>query len=234
MEQLAQESSGWACAGSPREYAVGSTIFWQGGTSDAVFILERGLVALQRLSPAGDIVGVCLIRPGEVFGEEALFGRPNPCFAEALAPSLVSRVPVAQMRMILNGHTQTGLELMGQLQSRTAELMRRMESLVSQEVRSRVADILLALADQLGRPVAGRVVMKLPVSQTKLAALVCSTRQSVNALLGMFEAEGLIARSGRELRILDVEALRAVAAQRRRSVPVESQEPSVASRSAAL
>jgi CRP-like cAMP-binding protein len=75
-----------------------STVFRAGDDSDLVFVLESGLVGLQRLSPDGAAVGLCVVRPGEVFGEDVLFDRPLQCFAETLVASVVSPVPVSRMR----------------------------------------------------------------------------------------------------------------------------------------
>lgn len=189
----------------------GSTIFWPGQRAESVFVLERGVVALQRVSPVGEAVGLYLVRSGELFGEEALFDRPVGCVAETLVPSAVARLPVAGLRDVLRHHPEDAWNLAAQLQARTARLVDRVEQLATGGVYSRLVHVLLELAESLGHRDGDGVLLLLPVSQARLASLVGTSRQSVNQLLGRLEAEGLIARSRMELRLLRVEALRAVA-----------------------
>lgn len=195
-----------------RHFPEGVGIFEPGGSSDCVWLLERGLVSLQRVSADGDPVGLCLIRPGEVFGEESLFDRPFLCFAETLVPSVVSRVPVRSFRSLLRQSPQDGWALAEQLQARTSRLMDRVEGLAVRDVRTRLACMLLDLAEALGDTAPHVTDPRLPISQTTLANLIGTTRQSVNALLGRFDDDGLVVRSRGEVRLLRMDALRAVAA----------------------
>jgi len=198
-------------AGIPRQIPEGTQLFGPGALSDCVLLLESGLVSLQRAGGEGDAVGLCLVRPGEVFGEEALFERPCAYCAETLVPSVVSRVPVRSFRQLLQRRPQDAWALSEQLQARTRRLMERVEHLAVRDVRARLACVLLDLAEGLGQAEDGAAPPRLPVSQATLAMLIGSTRQTVNALLGRFDDDGLVVRSRGEVRLLRMNGLRAVA-----------------------
>jgi CRP/FNR family transcriptional regulator, cyclic AMP receptor protein len=82
------------------------------------------------------------------------------------------------------------------------------EHLVFRSVPSRVAKILLELAEDFGRREAHGLVIDLAISQEELATLVGASRQAVNASLRELEREGVVRRNGRWLVLLDVGALR--------------------------
>lgn len=198
--------------GTRREVPAGSIVFWPGAGSDAVFLLESGLVSLQRLSPAGDSLGLCLVRPGELFGEEVLFDRPLQCLAEVLVPSAVRSIPARQLGDRLRRYPEEAWTLAAQLHGRGAQLMDRAEGLLARDACARLAGLLVELRDSLAQPGKAADAEHLPLTQTRLAALVGASRQTVNAVLGRLESDGLIARSQPGLRIRRVEALRALAA----------------------
>lgn len=191
---------GWELPGS-------ATLYWPGGSSGVVFLLRRGLVALERLAASGDTLGLCLVRPGEVFGEEVLFGRPLGCFAETLVPSQVSPIPVRQMRERLLGCPREAWALAAQLEARSARLMDRIEVLAARSVSSRLAGVLLELGEALAASDGGPDGVRIPLTQARLASLAVCTRQTVNALLGRLEADGVIARARDGVRLLRPAAL---------------------------
>jgi CRP-like cAMP-binding protein len=52
------------------------------------------------------------------------------------------------------------------------------------------------------------VVLQLPLTQTELAEMVGGSRQSVNKTLKLFEQRGFLEMRGREVVIVDLDALR--------------------------
>ena len=77
---------------------------------------------------------------------------------------------------------------------------------------TRIMLILCELAETFGsdRP-DGAIEIEVPITQSELATLVGSTRQSVNASLGELTDQGLIAKKGRHLIVPKLEELRRAA-----------------------
>ena len=88
----------------------------------------------------------------------------------------------------------------------------RVENLVFRNLRSRIAHILLELAEDFGREDDGRIVIDLALSQQDLAALVGATRQSVNLCLRELREAGLVAYRSRRFVVSSQAALRAAIA----------------------
>jgi CRP-like cAMP-binding protein len=192
-----------------REYRAGELVFTPTPHPDSVYLLERGLVRIYRISPSGAETSFGYVRPGEIFGELAAFpGQPRESYAEAVRTSLVWRLPCATIRAILAKHPKIVLAITKLVGSRLKRIESRIEHLVFRAVPSRVAGILLELAEDFGRREASGVVIDLAISQEELATLVGASRQTVNASLREFERAGVIQRNGRRFVLLGIEALR--------------------------
>ena len=76
------------------------------------------------------------------------------------------------------------------------------------DLEGRLAKKLLELAEEHGREVEGAVEIELPITQEDLAAMIGTTRATVNRLLGNLEDRRAIERRGRRILVRDAERLR--------------------------
>jgi CRP-like cAMP-binding protein len=195
-----------------REYRAGDMIFAPAPHPHSVYLLERGLVRIYRVSPSGTETTFGYVSPGEIFGELAAFSnRPRESFAKAVRAALVWQLRREAIRDVLAEHPGIVIAVTKQVGSRLKRIESRVEHLVFRPVRSRVAQILLELAEDFGRRERHGLVIDLAISQEELATLVGASRQAVNASLRELERESVVRREGRCLVLLDVDALRRAA-----------------------
>ena len=194
---------------SSREHTRGETVFEPTKQPRSVYLLERGLVRIYRLSPQGDEATLGYVRPGEVFGELGAFSsQPRESFAQSVRPSHVLRVPREELRRILDDHPRIALCVTKQIGNRFKRIESRVESLVFRNLRSRVSHILLELAEDFGRDEAGAQLIDLSLSQQDVATLVGATRQSVNLCLRELREAKLVHYRSRRFVLPDPAALR--------------------------
>ena len=210
LEELSEaETARLLRLSSHREHRGGENIFEPTGDPRSVYLLERGLVRIYRLSPDGEEATLGYVRPGEVFGElEAFFDRPRESFAQAMHPSVVWRVPRTELKHILEEHPRIALSVTAQIGNRMKRIESRVESLVFRNLRSRVARILVELAEDFGRKQETGIAIEVPLTQQDVARLVGATRQSVNLCMRELREAGLIRSRGRRITVPSVAALR--------------------------
>ena len=197
-------------ASSSRDHARGEIVFEPALQPRSVYLLERGLVRIYRLSALGDEATLGYVRPGEVFGElGAISDQPRESFARAVCASRVWRIPRAELRLVLDSHSRIAVSLTTQIGNRFRRIESRVENLVFRNLRSRIANILLELAEDFGRDEGDGRLIDLPLNQQDIATLVGATRQSVNGCLGELRETGLIAYRSRRFAVPNVAALRA-------------------------
>jgi len=194
------------------EFPKGATVFAPTTNPHSVYLLERGLVRIYRLSEDGDETTFGYVAPGEVFGELAAFGDfPRESFAAAIRDSLVWKVPVEDFRDLLARRPSLVIEITRQIGQRMKRIESRVEHLVFRDARSRVAHILLELAEDFGRKEGDVTRIDVELTQSELATLVGATRQTVNASLRELEQDGLLRQAHRRIEILEPERLRKLA-----------------------
>ena len=56
----------------PRRYRRGEIVFHEGDSGGALHLIDRGRVAVQLTTPAGDVATLDVLQAGDTFGEQAL------------------------------------------------------------------------------------------------------------------------------------------------------------------
>jgi CRP-like cAMP-binding protein len=197
-----------------KECARGEIVFGPASTPRSVYLLEKGLVRIFRVAEQGGEVTLGYVGPGEVFGElEAIADHARESFAQALRPSLVWRVPISELRRVIEGVPTVTLRVAQQMERRFKRLESRVESFALRDLRSRLGLVLVELAEDFGREVGGEVLIDVPLSQHDLATLVGASRQSVNECLRDLRATRRIAYRKRRITLLDPAELRREAAR---------------------
>lgn len=194
--------------------AAETTIFEPTPDPKSVYLLESGRVRIYRLSRDGAEATLGFILPGEVFGELAAFGKyRRESFAVAQDASSVWKIPADLFRSWVVTRPKLGLEVTRQIGERMKRVESRVESLIFRSVPSRLALVLIEMAEHFGKEQDGKLMVDLGLSQSKLATLIGTTRQSVSTVLADLKQDGVLRQVGRNLEILDPERLRELASR---------------------
>lgn len=177
-----------------RRFRRGEVLFHEGDPGDALFVVASGAVKVVVPSEDGEEAILATLRRGDFLGELALLdGAPRSASAVALEATETLALPRDQFRALVASEPAIRDALLAAL---TAEL-RRLTSHVAElhflDLTGRLAARLTRLANEHGERLPdGSIRMDAPLTQSDLASMIGATRQSVNKLLGEFEAEGLL------------------------------------------
>jgi CRP/FNR family cyclic AMP-dependent transcriptional regulator len=190
-----------------RRYARGETVFVEGDPGDCLFAVASGLVKVFVSSARGEELVLATLQPGETFGELSLLdGSGRSASAEAVE---ASRLLVVDRRNFVD-LLRSRPELIDRLLRTFGALVRRLTEqagdLAFLDMQGRVAKLLLQLTGE-GSVTPREAGVDIPFSQTDLASMVGSSRQTVNQILRSFQAAGYIDLRGRRLKILRADAL---------------------------
>jgi CRP/FNR family cyclic AMP-dependent transcriptional regulator len=166
-------------------------IFAQGGSSDAVFYIQKGKVKLTVVSHVGKEATIGILNSGDFFGEGCLTGQPlRLCSATAMTDCAVMRIDKQSMMEVLHRERAFSDMFVAYLLMRN---IRYEEDLVDQLFNSsekRLARILLLLS-HFGKE--GKPEVAIPkISQETLAEMVGTTRSRVNFFMNRFRKLGFI------------------------------------------
>jgi CRP/FNR family cyclic AMP-dependent transcriptional regulator len=192
-----------------RRFKRGEVVFHQGDPGDALFIVASGVVKVVVPSEDGGEAILATLRRGDFLGELALIdGASRSASAIALEPTEMLALPREQFRVLVAGEPAIRDALLVALAGEIRRLTTYVAELHFLDLTGRLASRLLGLAEEHGERAAdGSTRLPSPLTQGDLAAMIGSTRQSVNKLLGDFVESGLLRMDGDTLVVTDIAAL---------------------------
>lgn len=183
-------------------------LFSRGDDGDGLYAVLDGALCITATSESGRELLLTRMEPPTWFGEIAVFDRqPRTHNVVADGDSRVLQVPLAVLDDLLGRRPvfwrDLGLLASGKLRLAFSVL----EDAAALPLKPRLVRRLLVLAEGHGERTTG-VQRVLDVTQEQLAAMVSSSRQSVNQALKDLEQEGLLRVAYGQIMLIDVEGLR--------------------------
>jgi CRP/FNR family transcriptional regulator, cyclic AMP receptor protein len=193
----------------PRSFEKGVRVFHEGDSSDACYIVRTGDLRVTREHSDGRAIALATLGPGDIFGELAMLdGGTRSANVDALADSELLALPAADVRRLLSEHPEIAVKLIVALTRRLRETNERVARQSFQTVPSRVAGVLSQLiADD---PVAaGPQGITVRMTQSDLAQLAGTSRESVSRFLATIERAGVVRVGRGRVTVLEPHRLRA-------------------------
>jgi CRP-like cAMP-binding protein len=195
----------------PRGFQAGQVVFREGDASDTCYVVHTGHTRAVHEHGDGRIITLATFGPGDIFGELALFeDELRSATVEALEETEVVAVLGPDMRRLMSEHPQIAMRFVIALGRRLRETNERLARRSFQSVQSRVAAVLGELVAQAraGRGDAQGADIQITATQTDLAKLAGSSRESASRFLAVLERAGVISQGRGRLTVHDPEALR--------------------------
>ena len=195
-----------------RSYAKGAAIFSEGDASDFLYTIVTGRVKVVKLLPVGKELILEILGPGDPLGAVAAYeSRPYPASATALEETTCILLRRGAFLALLETCPSLVRGLLVGLSFRLLELTQRLAEVAGSRVETRFAHIFLKLADRLGRPRAGEVLIPLALSRQDLADLTGTTIETCIRVMSRWGKEGLVRTEKDGFVVADRAALEKVA-----------------------
>ena len=196
-----------------RRFGRGQALFHEGQMPDRVVLLRSGRVKVTSTTPTGREVVLAFRGPGELVGElAAIDDEPRSATIVAVEPVEALTLAPRDFVAFLEEHPSASLALVRVLSQRLRDADAKRIEFAALNTLGRVAHRLLELCDRFGDTEdTGTVRIALPLSQEELAGWTGSSIESVGRALQTMRALHWITTRRREIRVLDVDALRRAA-----------------------
>ena len=189
-------------------YAAGDQIVAKGDPGDSMMAVLNGRVSISAPSLDGRQVVLSVLRDGDVFGEIALLdGKERTADATALTDCEILIVPRRSLWSLLESRPDICIGLMLVLCERLRRTNEQVEDLAFLDLESRIAKVLLRLAEDSGASQTEAKPVAVRISQRALGELVGGSRESVNKHLHAWKQSGIVAIEKGAIVIRDMEAL---------------------------
>lgn len=194
-----------------RRYRGGEYLWRVGDPQDSLQVVAEGTVQIGIMGPEADEIVLHVEPRGGCLGEPSIYSPEGDRRTDgrAVGPTVILEVPGEKVRAVL----EASPEAMRVFVRRVSEIARAHAERVAlnafQDARSRLARLLLDLADSHGVPTTLGRCIELPLSQRTLAGLIGVRRECVNRLIAALEREGALAFEDGAVTVLRPQLLRA-------------------------
>lgn len=186
-------------------------LFLEGKHPQAVYILQRGKMKLFTTDMQGREQIVHLARPGDLMGYRAVIGNDVfSCSAAALETSSIIVIPRAIFENLLEQSRVVSHYVIQVLAAELRHAEHHLAGLARKHVRSRLADVLLLLAETYGYE-SDEQTLAVQLTREELAGLVGTATETVIRLLHSLRDDKLVATDNRKIRLTNIAELKRLA-----------------------
>ena len=193
-----------------RRFDAQQVIFREGDESDTCYVVRSGHARAVREHADGRTLSLAHFGPGDIFGELAMFDdERRSATVETLDEVEAIAILGKDMRRLLREHPDIAVKLVIALGRRLREANERLTRQSFQTVQSRVAVVLGQLVEQARSEGGGGerdVLVK--ITQSDIAQLAGSSRESASRFLAVLERAGIITQGRGRITVHDPEALK--------------------------
>ncbi len=192
----------------PRSFEANQVVFREGDEGDTCYIVSSGHARAIREHGDGRTLTLAHFGPGDIFGELAMFDNERrSATVETLDEVEAIAVLGADMRRLLREHSGLAVKLVVSLGRRLREANERIARQSFQTVQSRVAGVLAQLVAQAQAEGAGDRDVLVTVTQSDVAQLAGSSRESASRFLAVLERAGVVTQGRGRVTVHDPAAL---------------------------
>lgn len=198
----------------PRTYSARSYIFYEGDPGNGVFVVESGLLRIDRTTAHGRVALLDLAIRGSLIGDLSVIdGSPRSASLSTVTECSVRFLPAAAFKQLVADDSAIQTALIERLVRRIRALSTQFMETSTMNAPARIAASLMRLVEieqALGRlddDLHGAVDLKLPISQEELGQWSGLTREGAVKGITTLRSTGLIETGRKRVHINDIDEL---------------------------
>jgi CRP/FNR family transcriptional regulator len=195
-----------------RQFGKHQTIFREGDPGQTFYLILSGSVAIVRVAADGRETILSILKERDFFGEMSVFDTAvRAAGVRTLTDVEVGVIERDDFLALIDRSPRIGRLLVIALSERLRAANRLIAATTSQDIRSRLASLLLNLMQNFGEPTpTGGTRITLRLTNQEMANMIGTTRETVNRTLNRFWDERLIDMRTAHVVILEPEKFTAM------------------------
>lgn len=182
-----------------RQYPRHTILVQEGDTGERLYLLRKGRAKVYLCNTDGREVILSILAPNDFIGEMALIDE-EPCSASVMTLEESEFISISrdEFQKVLASSPSMGINLMKVMSRRLREADQKIESLAFNDIRTRVEQILHALAE----PENGEYVIPPRTTHRDIASMVGASREMVTRVFRNLEEAGVVRVVGRRITLI--------------------------------
>ena len=191
--------------GEELHFEQGEAIYQEGMPSNTIFLVLKGVVKCHAMDEEGKELITSLYRADDFLGITSFLKNvPYQESATALEPVALAGISKENLKNILSKNHTISIELMELLTGNIADIKQQLLQMAYSSVRKKTAQTLL----QFAQIMTSNTNDPLKISRSDLASVAGIATESLIRTLSGFKKEGLIEIEGRNIKIIELKALK--------------------------
>lgn len=186
-------------------FKKGETIYEKDKHANYFYLIKRGVVKAHRMDNQGKELITELYKEDDFFGNHANdLHSSYEDYATAMEETQLYAVSREEFHKILAGNPKITMQLVEVLNHNLSELKQQLMDMAYGSVRRKTANTILLFAERIKK----HPLKSIRISRADLAGVAGMAPESLIRTLSEFKKEGLIEIEGRNIKLLDSEALK--------------------------
>jgi CRP/FNR family cyclic AMP-dependent transcriptional regulator len=183
----------------------------EGDPGETFYVIAEGSVAVCRIAPDGRETILSILKEGDFFGEMSVLDSSlRSASIKTLTEVELGIIKREDFLDLLDNNPQIGKLLVIELSDRLRAANQLIAATTSQDIRSRLASLLLNLSENFGEPTENGIRISLRLTNQEMANMIGTTRETVNRTLNRFWDDRLIDMRTSHVVITDRSRLKAL------------------------
>jgi CRP/FNR family transcriptional regulator len=192
-----------------RRYGKHQTIFREGDPGQTFYLILSGSVAIVRIAADGRETILSILKERDFFGEMSIFDTSvRAASVRTLTEVEIGAIEREDFLALIDRSPRIGRLLVIALSERLRQANKLIAATTSQDIRSRLASLLLNLVQNFGEPVSNGTRITLRLTNQEMANMIGTTRETVNRTLNKFWDEHLIDMRTAHVVVVEADKLR--------------------------
>lgn len=190
-----------------QNFQAGETIYEEGKQGLHFFFVDRGVVKSHKMDQYGKELITSLYKEGDFFGNTS-FGKLDSYqeHATAMEDSRIYAVPKEELKEILSKNNKIAFDLIDAMGENIAGIKEQLLEMAYGSVRKKTARTILLFSQKIRR----HPTQSIRISRSDLASVAGMASETLIRTLSDFKKEGLLEIEGRNIKLLNVEALKKI------------------------
>jgi len=193
---------------SLKRHSKKESVFREGDRADGFYVVAAGTVKVFKLSEEGKEQVLHIVGPGQSFAEATIFeGGVYPAHAETLDDCELVYLPKRPFIALIEKDPRIALRMMASLSRWLKRMIDLVDSISLRDVETRLVRFVSEDMKSRGIPIRDGAVYELDVTKNVLASRLGTVPETFSRTLKKLQEEGKIRVKGKQIRILDADAL---------------------------
>ena len=188
-----------------KRYKKDDPIMFPFNSQKTLYLLKEGAVKIGTYTDNGEENLKYLLSAGTIFGEMALADGNSNDFAVATENCMVCTLNTEFMQDLMMQNKALNIAMYKLIGLRLRKVEAKLATIIYKDSSTRIIDFLKELSRDFGKQKEGSLVVKNFLTNTEIAKLTFTSRQTVNSTLNKLKRNGQIDYDDRYIKILDLQ-----------------------------